>query len=134
VGAGSDVLRGTTTVPEGERASPTDHERWYAALGYLFFLCFLALWKARDSYFVRFHARQAFLLFLSECVAFLAIVVIDRTVGRLPLLGLILVVIAQVFVYLAALFLSVTGFVKALFGELWEMPFFGPYREKIPPL
>lgn len=123
-----------TAGSEGERASPTDHERWYAALGYLFFLCFLALWKARDSRFVRFHARQAFLLFLSECVAFLAIVVIDRTVGRLPLLGLIVVVIAQVVVYLTALFLSVTGFVKALFGELWEMPFFGPYREKIPPL
>ncbi len=128
------MLLATTSAPEDERSSPTDHERWYAALGYLFFLCFLALWKARDSYFVRFHARQAFLLFLSECVAFLAIVVIDRTVGRLPLLGLILVVIAQVFVYLTALFLSVTGFVKALFGELWEMPFFGPYREKIPPL
>jgi uncharacterized membrane protein len=123
-----------STPPDSERASPTDHERWYAALGYLFFLCFLALWKARDSHFVRFHARQAFLLFLSECVAFLVIVVIDRTVGRLPFLGLIVVVIAQVFVYLAALFLSVMGFVKALFGELWEMPFFGPYREKIPPL
>jgi hypothetical protein len=24
--------------------------------------------------------------------------------------------------------------VKALFGELWPMPFFGPYRERIPPL
>jgi len=43
-------------------------------------------------------------------------------------------VIAQVFVYLSALFLSVMGFVKALFGERWEMPFFGPYREKVPPL
>lgn len=128
------MLIAGSTVPDADQASPTDHERWYAALGYLFFLCFLALWKARDSRFVRFHARQAFLLFLSECVAFLGIVVIDRTVGRLPFVGLIVVVIAQVFVYLTALFLSVMGFVKALFGELWEMPFFGPYREKIPPL
>jgi uncharacterized membrane protein len=128
------VLVAIPTDPESEQVSPSDHERWYAALGYLFFLCFLALWKARESRFVRFHARQAFLLFLSECVAFLAIVIIDRTVGRLPFLGLIVVVIAQVFVYLTALFLSVMGFVKALFGELWEMPFFGPYREKIPPL
>jgi len=117
-----------------ERTTPTDHERWYAAVGYLFFLCFLSLWKSRQSPFVRFHARQAFLLFLSECVAFIVLIVIDRTVGRLPFVGLILVVIAQVFVYLAALFLSVTGFVKALFGELWQMPFFGPYRERVPPL
>ncbi len=128
------MLVAIPTELESEQASPSDHERWHAALGYLFFLCFLALWKARESRFVRFHARQAFLLFLSECVAFLVIVVIDRTVGRLPFLGLIVVVIAQVFVYLTALFLSVMGFVKALFGEFWEMPFFGPYREKIPPL
>jgi len=123
-----------SSAVDRERTSPADHERWYAALGYLFFLCFLSLWKARQSTFVRFHARQAFLLFLSECVAFLVLVVIDRTVGRLPFVGLILVVITQVFVYLAALFLSVTGFVKALFGELWQMPFFGPYRERVPPL
>ena len=94
----------------------------------------MSLWKSRESAFIRFHARQAFLLFLAECVAFLALVAIDRTVGRLPFVGLILVVITQAFVYLTALFLSVTGFVKALFGELWAMPFFGPYREKVPPL
>ena len=123
-----------STAPDTERASPADHERWYAAIGYLFFLCFVSLWKSRESAFIRFHARQAFLLFLAECVAFLALVAIDRTVGRLPFVGLILVVITQAFVYLTALFLSVTGFVKALFGELWAMPFFGPYREKVPPL
>lgn len=117
-----------------ERSTPSDHERWYAAVGYLFFLCFLSLWKSRESTFVRFHARQAFLLFLSECIAFLALVVIDRTVGRLPYVGLILVLVAQAFVYLTALFLSVTGFVKALFGELWPMPFLASYRERVPPL
>jgi len=124
----------TSTNPPVQRTTPSDAERWYAAVGYLFFLCFLSLWKAKESRFVRFHARQAFLLFLAECVAFVVIAVIDRTVGRLPFLGLVVVVIAQVFVYLSALFLSVMGFVKALFGERWEMPFFGPYREKVPPL
>ena len=47
----------------------SDHERWYAAIGYLFFLCFFSLWKAKDSDFVRFHSRQAFVLFIAECVA-----------------------------------------------------------------
>ena len=120
--------------PESNHASPTEQERWYAALGYLFFLCFVAMWKGRESAFVRFHARQAFLLVLSECVAFILIVIIDRTIGRLPFLGLLIVVLAQIFVYLTALLLSVMGFVKALFGERWEMPFFGPYREKVPML
>lgn len=112
--------------------SPSDTERWVAAIGYLFFMCFFALWRAKDSPFVRFHARQAFLLFLSELVAFILLVIIDRTIGRLPFLGLLIVVLLQIAVYLVALMLSVMGFVKALFGERWEMPFFGPYSAKVP--
>jgi uncharacterized membrane protein len=90
------------------------------------------MWKGRESEFVRFHARQSFLLFLSECAAIVLLIIIDHTIGRLPFLGLLIVIIAQIFVYLTALFISVMGFVKALFGERWEMPFFGPYREKVP--
>jgi len=127
------VFHVTPTDSSHSAASgPTEVERWHAAFGYLFFLCFIAMWKGRESPFVRFHARQAFLLFLSECVALALIVVIDRTIGRLPFLGLLIVVLSQILVYLTSLFLSVMGFVKALFGELWEMPFFGPYRERIP--
>ena len=111
---------------------PSDPDRWVAAIGYLFFLCFFALWKGKDSPFVKFHARQAFLLFLSEVVAFILLVIIDKTFGRLPFLGLLIVVLLQIAVYLVALILSVMGFVKALFGERWEMPFFGPYSEKVP--
>jgi len=112
--------------------TPTEFERWVAAIGYLFFMCFFALWKGKDSSFVRFHARQAFLLFLSEVVAFVLLVIIDKTIGRLPFLGLLIVILLQIGVYLIALMLSVMGFVKALFGERWEMPFFGPYTEKVP--
>jgi uncharacterized membrane protein len=111
---------------------PNESERWIAAVGYLFFLCFFALWRSKDSAFIRFHARQAFLLFLSEVVAFVLLVIIDKTIGRLPFLGLLIVVLLQIGVYLVALVLSVMGFVKALFGERWEMPFFGAYSEKVP--
>ena len=111
---------------------PSEPDRWVAAVGYLFIMCFFALWKGKDSPFVRFHARQAFLLFLSEIVAFVVLVIIDKTIGRLPFLGLLIVVLLQIAVYLVALILSVMGFVKALFGERWEMPFFGPYSEKVP--
>jgi uncharacterized membrane protein len=121
---------GTTRTPD--RAFLADHERWYAAISYLFFLCFFGLWKARESEFIRFHARQAFLLFLAECVSLLAILVVDRTVGKLPFLGLLIVILMQIGVYLCALFFSVMGFVKALFGEKWLMPFFGHYSERVP--
>ncbi|MFQ5510307.1 MAG: hypothetical protein ACE5EO_00505 [Candidatus Krumholzibacteriia bacterium] len=109
-----------------------DHERWYAAGGYLFFFCFFALWKGRESTFIRYHARQAFLLFLAECASFLAILILDRTVGRLPFLGLLIIIVLQIVVYVGALFFSVMGFVKALFGERWIMPIFGHYSDRVP--
>ena len=43
-----------------------DHERWYAAIGYMFILCFISLWKGKESDFVRFHGRQAFALFIGK--------------------------------------------------------------------
>ena len=109
-----------------------EHERWYAAIGYLSFLSLFSLWKGRESDYIRFHARQAFLLFIGECVSFLGIVIIDQTLGRLPFLGLLIVILLQVAVYFTALFLSVMGFVKALFGERWVMPFIGTYSHKVP--
>lgn len=117
---------------EPERVLLADHERWYAAVGYLFFFCFFSLWKGRESDFIRFHSRQAFLLFLAECVSLLVILIVDKTIGQLPFLGLLIVILLQIFVYLSALFFSVMGFVKALFGEKWVMPFFGVYSEKVP--
>ncbi|MEJ2720664.1 MAG: hypothetical protein P8181_05930 [bacterium] len=110
----------------------SDYERWYAAIGYLFVLCFFSLWKGRESAFIRFHSRQAFLLFVAECASFFAILIVDATVGRLPFLGLLIVILLQIVIYLSALFLSVTGFVKALFGERWVMPFLGVYGERVP--
>lgn len=115
-----------------ERVVLADHERWYAAIAYMFFFCFFSLWKGKESDFIRFHSRQAFLLFMAECVSFLIIVIVDKTLGQLPFLGLLIVILLQIFVYLAALFFSVMGFVKALFGEKWLMPFFGTYSEKVP--
>ena len=115
-----------------ESAVLSDNERWYSAVAYLFFVCFVSLWKGRESDFVRFHARQGFLLFLAECISLAAVIVIDQTIGRLPFLGLLVVIVLQIVVYLCALFLSVVGFVKALFGERWVMPVIGKYVERVP--
>lgn len=117
---------------DGDSVVLADHERWYAAVAYLFFACFLSLRKGRESDFVRFHARQGVLLFFAECAALAAILVVDRTIGRVPFLGLLVVIVLQVAVYLSALLLSVMGFVKALFGERWVMPVLGSYAERVP--
>jgi uncharacterized membrane protein len=124
-----------TPVPEQdspEVAVLTDQERWYSAVAYVFFLCFVSLRKGRASEFVHFHARQGFVLFVAECVCLAAILAVDRTVGRVPFLGLLVVIVLQIVVYLGALFLSVVGFLKALFGERWTMPFLGKYIDRVP--
>jgi uncharacterized membrane protein len=129
------VVFAVSQNPEGKPAESVllaDHERWYAAISYVFFFCFLGLWKARESAYIRFHSRQAFLLFLAEIIALFVIFILDRTVGRLPVLGLLLIILLQIVVYLSALMLSVMGFVKALFGERWVLPFLGAYRERVP--
>jgi uncharacterized membrane protein len=107
-----------------------DSERWSAALGYVFLLCFYSLHKGRDSDFVRFHARQGVVLFVAECIALALILIVDKTIGRIPLLGLLVVIILPILFGLPALFLAVMGFVKAFFGERWRMPFLGKYAER----
>ena len=54
--------------------------------------------------------------------------------GRIKIVGLIVVGLFELVAALAALMLSAVGFVKALFGEDWSMPFLGEYREKVPGL
>lgn len=111
---------------------PTDRERWIAALSYVVFLCFFSLWKSKNNAYIKYHASQGFLLFFSECIAFIVIVILEITIGNLRFIGLIFIGIAQLFAGLGALTLSVLGFVKALFGEYWHLPVLGDFREKIP--
>ena len=81
-----------TDTQIADPVGPSEPERWTAAIAYLFFMCFFSLWRAKNSSYIRFHARQAFLLFVFEIVAFVLLVVIDKTIGRLPFLGLLIVV------------------------------------------
>ncbi|HSG28041.1 MAG TPA: hypothetical protein VLA34_06135 [Candidatus Krumholzibacterium sp.] len=59
-------------------------------------------------------------------------VILDLTIGRLRFIGVVIVGLIQLVAGLGALTLSVLGFVKALFGEYWHLPFLGDYRERIP--
>lgn len=117
----------------GETAGiPSDGSRWMAAISYLMFFCFLSLWKSKEDPFVKYHARQGFLLLLGECVVLVVTLILDLTIGKLRLVGVLIVGLVQLVAGLGALTLSVLGFVKALFGEYWNLPFLGEYREKIP--
>jgi uncharacterized membrane protein len=122
--------------PEGEEAeaSPSERSRWIAAVSYLAFLCFFSLWRSKDDPFIKYHARQGFLLLLGECVVIVATLILEVTIGKLRLVGLLVIGLFWLAAGLTALTLSVVGFVKALFGEYWHLPLLGDYREKVPGL
>ena len=122
--------------PEGEEVetSPSERSRWIAAMSYLTFLCFFSLWRSKDDPFIRYHARQGFLLLLGECVVLVATLILEVTIGKLRLVGMLVIVLFRLAAGLGALTLSVVGFVKALFGEYWHLPLLGDYRERVPGL
>lgn len=120
---------GKTSPPE-----PSDRARWVASISYVLFLCFFSLWRAHNDPFIRYHARQGFLLFLAECVFIVVTIILDMTIGKLRFFGMVVIGLFQLIVGLGALTLSVLGFVKALFGEYWHLPFLGEYSERVPVL
>jgi fumarate reductase subunit D len=122
-----------TKREEGEQL-PSDRSRWIASLSYLTFLCFFSLWRSKDDGYIKYHARQGFLLLLAECVSIVAIIILEVTLGRVRFIGFVVVLILQLVTGLGALTLSVVGFVKALFGEYWHLPFLGEYGDKVPGL
>lgn len=115
-----------------EKRGPSERSRWIAATSYLTFLCFFALWRSKGDRFIRYHAGQGFLLLLAECIALVIALILEATIGKLKLVGLLVLVMFQLVTGLGALTLSVVGFVKALFGEYWHLPLLGDYRERVP--
>jgi len=126
--------QGRECAPDRGTEKPTDGARWIAAAGYVAFVCFFALWKARRDPFIRFHASQGLLLFVTECAAVAIAFIRGLTIGKIRFVGLVVVGLFELMTALGALALSAVGFAKALFGEYWSMPFLGEYRERVPGL
>lgn len=107
-------------------------ERWLAAVCYLGpgWLAPLIL-KGHGS-FLRWHVQQGFALFFTEVVAVALLIILDSTLGRIPLLGVLVILLLQLGAFVAALVISVMGFVKALAGEAFRIPVLDEYAEKVP--
>ena len=72
------------------------------------------------------------MLFFVEMVAIALIVILEGTVGRIRFLGFVIVLLAQLVVFVSALVLSVLGFVKALAGERFGFPILEEYAARVP--
>jgi fumarate reductase subunit D len=82
-----------------------------AALGYLGFISIVMLLVKKDDPYVKFHAKQGLVLF------------IGMVLGVIPFVGWIL--------WLAAVVLSIVGFINAISGKQAKLPVIGDLAEKI---
>jgi len=119
-----------------ERAEePSDISRWLAALAYAFVAAPFVVYEARrrppDEY-LRFHARQGFVLFFVEFVILVASMILEAAIGKLGFLGSVLMATWKLCWGLGAVGVSVMGFMYALSGERWNLPVLGKYSHRVP--
>ena len=104
-------------------AAPKDPEvqdaQFFAAIGYLSFLCVVPLALKKDNKFAVFHGKQALVLFIMEAAAAILKV--------LPWIGDLVFMLSFVVFGI----LSLIGIVKVLMGERWEIPVVHEIAERI---
>ena len=97
-------------MPDVVSKKPIASKNLWAALSYVWVLCIVILLVKRDP-FIHRHAKQGLLLFIGECIVFI------------PLLGLLFGWLLSFVAFVMAVF----GFIKALNGEEWSVPFIGEW-------
>jgi uncharacterized membrane protein len=92
--------------------SDVEKNKGLAALSYLWILSLVMLLVKKDSPFVQFHAKQAFILFIASVI-----------LGFIPVIGWLLNIVIMV--------LAIVGIVTALQGKWWKIPGISSLAEKI---
>ena len=99
-----------SSAPNTSQDPEIQDAKFFAAVGYLSFLCFVPLLLKKGNKFAQFHGKQALLLFILEVAA--------GIVSVIPALG----DLVSKFGFVVFGILSLIGIVKVLMGEYWEMP------------
>ena len=110
----------------------TARERWFGAICYVPLLVFVTIFAAGRTAFTARHCRQGFALLLAEFVGLAFIWIIDGTIGRIPLIGFVVVIVLRLAFFLSVLVISVLGFTKAMFGEDWRIPYLDELADRVP--
>ena len=67
-----------------------------------------------------------------EVVGMVFILIIDATLGLIPILGFLVVILLRLVFFLAVLAISVLGFMRALFGDEWRLPYLDDLADRVP--
>ncbi len=106
-----------TVVPE----TLTKRQKMLSAFGYIFFLCVLPLALEPNSKFCKFHGKQSMVMLIVFQILFLINIFSMLWVGR---------VLYWIF-YVTNILLIIIGFMQAVNGKKWKIPFIGDMAEKI---
>ena len=105
---------------EEKKVDPIIEEgKLFAAMGYLFVLCFVPLVLKKENRFAQFHGRQGLVLFIFEVAA--------AIIKSIPVIG----DVVFSFAYVALGIASLLGIVHVLMNEYWEMPVVYPVASKL---
>lgn len=121
-GSMHDSAKPAEVVPPGKETSGASNDRLMAAIGYVGALCLIPLIFARHSAFAQEHAKQGLVLTLIAVI----IKVLASGLWRVPFGGLLVMVVGFVIFIVA-----VMGFIKALQGEHFEIPYVSDWAKKI---
>ena len=102
------------------------------AASYVLFLCLLPPLLLKENNFAMHHARQGFLLFFVEIVLAILIYIVEHSIGLIPILGFLIIVLLKFVAGVAILLLAVVGIVKAMSGQYWTIPLVGEYSPRVP--
>ncbi len=80
---------------------------------------------------LRFHARQGLVLFFLEIVAAAAFVILDGTIGRVPLLGGALVGLLKMVAGLTLLVTAAAGVLRVASGDSYRIPILAEYADRL---
>ncbi|MFH1711754.1 MAG: DUF4870 domain-containing protein, partial [Patescibacteria group bacterium] len=116
---------GASTVAKATAVNSKDVEenKYIAAIGYIFILCFVPLFMAKESKFAQFHAKQALVLFIIE----VAFSIVDVVLIFIPIIGWFTIVA----LWIAIVVVAVMAFFRALAGESWEIPVIADWVKKL---
>ncbi|MBI3316533.1 MAG: DUF4870 domain-containing protein [Candidatus Omnitrophica bacterium] len=103
-------MENSTSSPPKNEDPVIQEGKFFAAIGYLSFLCFVPLLLKKENKFAQFHGKQALLLFILE--------IASGILSVIPALGDLI----SKFGFVVFGIYSLIGVVKVLMGEYWEMP------------
>lgn len=109
-------------MPPSSPAPSRDVEenRLVAAISWIWVISVIVLLVKKDSPFVQFHARQGFVLFIASILAWLLL-------GAFGQFAWFLRQVLNLAVFVAI----VVGFLQAIRGQWWSLPFLGQLGPKV---